>query len=200
MLRSLIASCAAVALLCAAGAAQSSIITYTTTLSGPAESPPNASLGSGQASVTIDDVLNTMAIHADFTGLTGLTTMSHIHCCTAAPGVGTAGVATELPTFSLFPLGVQSGTFDESYNLLLDTTYNPAFLAANGMNVAGARAAFLNGLATDRAYLNIHTSSFPAGEIRGFLVPVPEPGTWALMILGFGLAGATLRRRRTAFA
>ena len=29
---------------------------------------------------------------------------------------------------------------------------------------------------------------------------VPEPATWALMIGGFGLAGATLRRRRTATA
>ncbi|PZQ42179.1 MAG: hypothetical protein DI570_29865, partial [Phenylobacterium zucineum] len=31
---------------------------------------------------------------------------------------------------------------------------------------------------------------------------IPEPGTWALMIAGFGLAGAALRRRRaqTAFA
>lgn len=30
--------------------------------------------------------------------------------------------------------------------------------------------------------------------------PVPEPGTWALTILGFGLAGAALRRRATAAA
>jgi hypothetical protein len=29
---------------------------------------------------------------------------------------------------------------------------------------------------------------------------VPEPATWALMIMGFGLAGAGLRRRRAAFA
>jgi hypothetical protein len=29
---------------------------------------------------------------------------------------------------------------------------------------------------------------------------VPEPGAWALMILGFGGVGATLRRRREGFA
>lgn len=34
----------------------------------------------------------------------------------------------------------------------------------------------------------------------GFGAAVPEPTTWALMIAGFGLAGAGLRRRRTAIA
>lgn len=33
-----------------------------------------------------------------------------------------------------------------------------------------------------------------------YLNYVPEPGTWALMIAGFGLIGATLRRRRLAAA
>jgi hypothetical protein len=30
--------------------------------------------------------------------------------------------------------------------------------------------------------------------------PVPEPATWAMMIVGFGLVGATVRRRSLAFA
>ncbi|TAJ72669.1 MAG: PEP-CTERM sorting domain-containing protein [Phenylobacterium sp.] len=35
---------------------------------------------------------------------------------------------------------------------------------------------------------------------RDAFVAVPEPGAWALMILGFGGAGAALRRRRAALA
>lgn len=32
---------------------------------------------------------------------------------------------------------------------------------------------------------------------EGVVGVVPEPGTWALLILGFGFAGAVLRRRRS---
>src|SRR5450759_737627 len=89
-----------------ASAAHASIITYQTNLTGPGESPPNASAGTGFASVVIDTTLNTMFVSASFSGLTGTTTASHIHCCTASPGTGTAGVATQTPTFLNLPLGV----------------------------------------------------------------------------------------------
>lgn len=41
-----------------------------------------------------------------FSGLLGNVTASHIHCCTAAAGTSTAGVATMTPTFTNFPSGV----------------------------------------------------------------------------------------------
>src|SRR4051794_11620989 len=90
--------------------AQATVLIFATPLSGPAEAPPNSSLGTGEAIVTIDNVLHTMDVQVTFSGLTGTTTASHIHCCTLLPGTGTAGIATERPTFSTFPLGVMSGT------------------------------------------------------------------------------------------
>ena len=186
----------ATALACAS-AAHAATTVYTATLSGPAESPPNASAGTGSATVTIDDIANTMLVEVNFTGLTGTTTASHIHAPTALGFAGTAGVATQLPTFSGFPLGVTSGTYSNLFDLLTAATYNPSFVTANGGTVAGAESALLSAIGSGRAYLNIHTTAFPGGEIRGFLVAVPEPATWAMMLLGFGAIGLAFRRRRS---
>jgi hypothetical protein len=198
MLRPLLASLVGAALLCLPGAAQASLLVYNTSLSGPNEG--NASPGLGFATITFDDVAHTMFINASFSGLTGLTTASHIHCCTAVPDTGAAGVATQVPTFTGFPLNVTSGTYVNTFDLTQASSWNPAFVTASGGTTAGAEAALLGGAAAGTAYLNIHTTLFPGGEIRGFLTAVPEPGTWALMILGVGLAGASLRRRREVLA
>jgi len=168
---------------------------FATSLSGPAEAPPNASPGTGEAIVTINDVLHTMDVQVTFSGLIGTTTASHIHCCTLVPETGTAGIATETPTFSNLPLGVTSGTFNQSYDLLADATYNPPFLAANGGTAAAAEAAFIEGLEEGRAYLNIHTTFVRSGEIRGFLQQVPEPSSLLLLAGAFGGMFPFVRRR-----
>ncbi|MDF2900913.1 MAG: sorting domain protein [Phenylobacterium sp.] len=182
------------ACLSVAGAAQAATV-YTTTLAGSNENPPNASPGTGQSTLTINGDL--MTLQASFAGLLTGTTAAHIHCCASPPS--NASVATPVPTFPGFPTGVTSGSYLQTFDLSLASSYNPAFVTANG-GVAAAQAAFLAGLAGGQAYLNIHTVGFAGGEIRGQYAAVPEPGTWALMITGFGLVGAAARRRRTMVA
>jgi hypothetical protein len=184
----------ALSLMVAAPQSSAAILVYTTSLSGPAESPPNASLGTGFTEVDINTSAQTMEVKTTFSGLTSNTTASHIHCCVVAPG--TAIVATTVPSFPGFPLGVTSGTFDNTFDLTLASTYNPAFVTASGGTVASAEAGLLAGLAAGTAYDNVHTTNFPNGEIRGFLHAVPEPSTWAMMLLGFcGLGYMAYRRR-----
>jgi hypothetical protein len=146
-------------------------VLYVGSLSGPAESPPNASTATGFAGVTIDSVAHTMAISASFSGLSSIDTAAHIHCCTATAFTSTAGVATQVPAFSGFPLGVTAGTYQNSFDLTLVSTYNPSFVTANGGTAAGAEATLESGIAAGKAYFNIHTTIYPGGEIRAFLIP-----------------------------
>jgi hypothetical protein len=184
-------------ILLAAGSLFASPITYDVILSGLGESPPNASPGTGFAVLTIDSTTNILNILSDtFSGLLGTTTASHIHCCTALPATGTAGVATQVPTFSGFPLGVTSGSYSMSFDMTLASSWNPAFITANGGTPAGAEAALVAGAAAGEAYLNIHSTVVPSGEIRGFLVPVPEPGTLSLAVAGLAGIVLTFKLRR----
>ncbi|MCA9263222.1 MAG: CHRD domain-containing protein [Planctomycetales bacterium] len=165
---------------------------YETTLSGLNENPPNASAGSGTASVTIDLDLATMRVQADFSGLTGTVSAAHIHCCTAAPN--NVGVATPTPTFPGFPSGVQAGSYDMTFDLADMASYNAGFVSNNGGTVSSAMNTLITGLDNGEAYLNIHTSAVGAGEIRGFFQPVPEPASGLLLITS--LLGVAYARRR----
>jgi len=135
-----------------------------------------------------------MFVHVVFSGLLTGTTASHIHAPTAVAGTGTAGVATTVPTFTDFPLGVTSGTYDHLFDMSSASSYNPAFVSANGGTVSTAEAVLAASLAAGTAYLNIHTTGIPAGEIRGFLA-VPEPASMLLFGLGL-IALAGVRRCR----
>jgi hypothetical protein len=152
--------------------------------------------GTGKVLVTFDDIADTLAIEADFSGLSGTTTVAHIHCCVSQPGTGTVGVAVTPGTLPGFPTGVSAGSYSITLDLTLSATYTSGFLNNfGGGTAAGAQAALLAAMGQGQAYFNVHTNNFPGGEIRGFLAPVPEPTTLAL--LGSGIAGLAFRRRRT---
>ena len=180
---------------CSLLSAQAAIFQYSVTLNGPNE--PTPSLGTGSGTVGYNDVTHLLQLQVSFTGLvatngTGVT-QSHIHGPTVSPFTSTAGVVITPGTLPGFPLGVTSGNYSTTLDMTLASTYPAAYITANGGTTAGAEAAWAAAMAQGRTYWNIHSQAFPGGEIRGFLVAVPEPSVLALGILG---GAALLFRRR----
>ena len=173
-------------------------VDFFATLSGDAEIPPTGSSATGTAHVTFDNVAHTLVVQASFAGLGSPDIAAHIHCCVTQPA--NTGVATVMPAFPMFPLNVTSGNYMSltPLNTLDLTTYNPAFVSANGGTAASAEAALFNGMVSGQSYFNIHTTTFTGGEIRGIL-HTPEPGTLLLLSVGLtGLARRLWRRRPVA--
>ncbi len=90
----------------------------------------------------------------------------------------------------------------DAANNLLDTLIISPVNGSNagdffGILANGVTRATLTGPGSDHIFLDNFTTG-GAGPISA----VPEPATWAMMIAGFGLAGAAIRgnRRREAFA
>jgi hypothetical protein len=159
----------------AVSTASAAVETYYASLNGAVEAPPNNSAGVGTCRVDIDRAANTMRVRAVFSGLTGTTTVCHIHGRTAQPNAGTAGVATPTPTFPGFPSGVRAGTYDRTFDMTLASSYNSAFVTNNGGTPATAATALFNAIAAQSAYLNVHSTTFGGGEIRGFFALVCPP-------------------------
>ena len=101
--------------------------------------------------------------------------------------------------------GCSTGLGAREVNIAGGDSGGPGFVDGKLASVNSYGLSFGTGFGDYRAGLN---SSW--GESSGY-VPVyihetwlngvvPEPATWAMMIAGFGLAGAAIRRRRTSFA
>ncbi len=119
-------------LLAVAGVSCAAPITFAGLLSGANENPATSSPGTGSAVVSYDPATHLLFVDVVFSGLESGTTASHIHCCVLPPG--NAGVATTTPTFLGFPLGVTSGSYMNTLDLTLASSFNPAFVTSEWRN------------------------------------------------------------------
>ena len=116
----------------------------------------------------------------------------------ALTALGYAGPAV---TYSAVPLtnilsGLNSSTSVDFAGLLNGDVYFGVHYG-NGANGPGNSTTFyrLNAANLDIITLNLNASS--TATLFAAAAAVPEAGTWAMMVAGFGLAGAAMRRRRT---
>ena len=128
-------------------------------------------IGSG---ITFNDATNLLTLNIGwgssqgFTDLSSTASASHIHGPTASNnGAGFTQTAGVLFTLTRSSSAVTGGTFTSPSNTITLT--------------AAQKTDLFNG----KYYVNIHTANNGGGELRGFLVPVPEPGT---LLWGAGVA------------
>ena len=112
------------------------------TFSGLQETPANNSTATGTFVGTYNDVTDSLIYTITFTGLSANVTAAHFHGY-VPPGI--AGPILFFPVNPSFPTGVMGGTFVDSIKL-----------------TQGQEDSLKMGL----IYFNIHTSTFPGGEIR----------------------------------
>jgi hypothetical protein len=144
--------------------------TFQATLLGTGETPANGSPGTGFGTVVLNAAQTQITVDESWSGLTATATASHIH--------GPGGLGTNAPV--LFPF---SGVPAASAGSIPEQTF-----AITAQQVSYLFAGYL--------YMNVHTSTFPGGEIRGQLLLVPEPSTVGLLALGMGGIAVQAYRNR----
>jgi len=123
------------------------VLAFSVLLSGASEVSPTSSTGQGVGTLSLEG--SNLTYFITFSGLSAPATAGHIH----APATTTLNGGVVVP-FSV--PAATSGSFSGSTPLTLDTISN-----------------IVSGL----AYVNIHTSLNPGGEIRGQIVPLHMPIT-----------------------
>lgn len=138
---------------------------FSATLGGDQEVPTSASAASGSAMAELTGTAGSymLTYTIDFIGLSGNPFGGHLHNAPFGSNGGVVHFLDFLPA-STFGTIVGDWAFNDTPRPLTD--------------------ALANELLAGNIYINLHTSAFPGGEIRGQLTRVPEPAAWLLMATG----------------
>ena len=124
------------------------------------------------------------------------------------------GDFTDIYTFTIPASGVASGSITTNTSFLGSSTdLDLVSVFFNGVQLTGSgvglnEVLFANSVPIFANALNTITiNGFSRGNgsygARGSFVPlgaaIPEPATWAMLILGFGVIGYSVRRRRAGY-
>lgn len=154
--------------LASAAVLPANMFTFAFPLSGLQEVPPVATPGTGSAVVTLNTDTNLLTWDVTYEDMLGTLTMAHFH--------GPAAI------------GVNAGVL---VNMNPTTGFNSGTIVGSATVSDTVRDHILAGL----TYINLHSTVFGPGELRGQVIP--EPGTYALLFGIAALAGVLYRRRRT---
>jgi len=151
------AAMAAALLMGAAAASAQTVVVATATLGAGEETPILLSGAAGTAEVAIDTTAKEFAITLRIFNIPTTTTAGHIH-------VGPKGIAG--PVVLDFPaIAGRLGDFVTTFRV------GEAAFRANAAIGINSIDDVIQAVANGNAYVNIHTTTFPGGEIRGQLVP-----------------------------
>ena len=162
-----------------ASPAQAAVIDFTVDLDAAqslatGEAAPG-STGSGTGTLQLDTDTGILSYDITWSGTQGTEIFAHLHG-PAAPG------ATN-PARYFLDNGGSSGSYDGSVTLTDPVEIGPAAYPIQDQ---------IDDLVAGLWYVNVHTTFSVSGEIRGQILPVPEPGVVVFLALGV----LALARRR----
>jgi hypothetical protein len=150
----------------------------------------------GLGAFTQDGQLADVATGGGVTNVAGDPTRWHISLLSGNVYLDALGGGQPSDMIASTNFGSTNGGFDNFNPYILGTaTFTFDLLGASHLNLAALQFSF----GTEHEFKAFGTCTVDCGVINPTGGGVPEPASWALMIVGFGGMGMTLRRRR-AFA
>jgi hypothetical protein len=165
MKRLLCGAAVAAASLISATSSSAQVVNLTATLTGAEETTATPGVlglltgAVGTATVSVDATNEEVAVQLQLFNFATATSAGHIH-------VGPRGVAG--PVVLNFPIP-QGRTGDLPLSFRLGSS---AFVARPEIGI-NTMQDLIQAIVGGGAYVNIHTSQYPGGEIRGQLIPIP---------------------------